>query len=169
MSIVEAVLDACSESWICHSCESQTDCSGGVVRGNLKLKRLVEDTPKPHVVVDLDSVPCLKEKGRCDFLYFAVDKNNKQWFAPIEASLGKSKKAVDIQRQLQLSADMVGSVLEYKKDVEFLPVFAGRSRESREVRFMTVKYKGKAVLIEVLNLNDRIFDYMEKYSGSGEL
>lgn len=162
MSIVKAVLELCRESWICHRCGPQDTCSGGVSRGAVKLTRLTEGSPMPHVVVDLDSVPCLSQKGRCDILYFADDaKRRRQWFAPIEVSRSKHKEPEKIQRQLQLSADLVERNLKYSGRVDLLPVFAGRSRESREIRRRRIQYKGKWAYIEVLKMNGRMCDYMK--------
>lgn len=164
MSIVETVLGMCRKSWICHSCASQDACSGSVSRGVETFARLVEHTPKPHVVVDLDSVPCLREKGRCDFLCFAEDrKRKKQWLVPIEVSRSKYKQPMKVLKQLQLGADYVERHLKYTGGVELLPIFIGRSRYNKIIRRLAVQYKGKRTRIEVLERNGRICDKMKQF------
>lgn len=128
------------------------------------MPRLVECAPKPHIVVDMDSVPCLRQEGRCDFLCFTDDRiRKKQWFVPIEVSRGKHKKAEGVLRQLQLGADLVEKHLKYTGNVEVMPVFIGRSKDAKRVRRMEVQCMGKKAKIEVLGMSDRIYDKMEQY------
>lgn len=163
MSIVVAALDQCEKGWICHRCTPQGTCSGNVSRGAGTLVGLLLDTPKPHVVVDLDSVLCMKEKERCDLLCFVDDRaRKKQWFVPIEVSYGKHKDAKKVFRQLQMSADIVGRKLGYSGDVELLPVFVGCSGDSKKMRNMKVQYKGKKTWIKVLRIGDKINNEMNK-------
>lgn len=162
MSIVEAVLGLCRKSWICHSCGPQDTCSGSVSRGAETLAHLVECAPKPHVVVDMDSIPCLRHEGRCDFLYFSDDRmRKKQWFVPVEVSHGKHKKAEGVLRQLQLGVDLVEKWLKYPGRVEVIPLFVGRSKDAKKVRRMAILYRGQRAKIEVVERNGRIYDKME--------
>lgn len=109
MSIVEKVKNVCTEKGIAHY-RSDEEGAPNVLsrgRGKRRVSILLERTPVPHAVVDLDRIP-----GRCvagmeigDFMIF-IDKNghSANLIVPIEISHGKSKKATKIARQLESSA-----------------------------------------------------------------
>ena len=84
----------------------------------------LEGAPQSRIVIDLDkpSSPLSGNKTRCDYLVFAEESGDKDWFTPLELKKGglrPSKVVAQLQAGADAAFEAVGSHL-----VNFLPVAA---------------------------------------------
>ena len=145
--ITDKVHRKCKQSWIADGiCQG---CSRSFSKGGASFT--LENAPSPHLLIDLDIIPCIEHKTRCDYIFIADDStSNIGWVVPIEMSSSPRKKPEEIRRQLQAGAQLAEQVIPRSLSLGFKPVFVGKNREARTVRSKEVKFHDARVAIEMI-------------------
>lgn len=140
--ITDAVRRKCRPEWLADG--SGREC-GGCTRSFRRHGAAVSlsGAPGPHLLVDLDKIPYLKSRTRCDFVFFVDDADDAAGsVVPIEMTSGSWKDIGRIVEQLQAGADLAAQVVPRDSKPVFLPVFVGktkrlpiRQRKAPEIRF----------------------------------
>lgn len=162
--ITTLIKSQCEESWAVHGWNTCRSCRRIFSKQGAKFS--LANIPGPHLLIDLDSVPCLKGRTLCDYLFIADNpKENVKWAVPIELASGKGKDPKKAMEQLQAGADLVEKVIDESTSLHFLPVLVGRFRRVRGVRRNVrklVRFRGKYVPISVIEAGSSFSDELKR-------
>lgn len=150
MMITTAVREMCKPCWLAHGYEECVGCTRSLPKDGASIS--LTGTPAPHLVVDLDKLPCLKNlenQSCCDYIFIADDGDG--WVAPIEITSGSSKANSKIVKQLQAGADLVAKSIPPTLSPKFLPIFVGKRRrdELRALRKRRIGFRGQKPTVTI--------------------
>lgn len=158
MMVTKFVLSRCRQGWVAHGWEECPSCKTTIKKDRAKFS--LSGAPGPHVLLDLDEIPCLRNKRRCDFLFIADNtKTNSEWVVPIECTSGGRKELKTILQQLRAGAALIENYIPNSARMRFQPILVGkvgRVRRYRKDGKMDVRFHGKPVPLEVVENNDTI-------------
>lgn len=150
--VIKSVLSRCQQNWIAHGWEECLGCQKVIKRDKAKFS--LSGAPGPHLLLDMDEVPCMRNKRRCDFLFIADEiPANREWIAPIECTSGSRKDEETILRQLRAGAEFVERNIPNSKNLRFQPILVGkvgRVRGYKKDEKRTVQFHGKPHLLETI-------------------
>lgn len=156
--VTKFVLSRCQQDWIAHGWEECSGCQETMKRDKAKFS--LDGAPGPHLLLDMDKVPCLQNKRRCDFLFIAEELDaSRTWVVPIECTSGRRKEIKTILQQLRAGAEFIERNIPNSSGMYFRPILVGRigkTRDSMRNEIETVQFHGKRYLLETIMNNGTI-------------
>lgn len=126
----------------------------------------LEGVPKRHLVIDLDkpSSPLSGDEMRCDYLLFAEERDEEDWFVPLELKKGRlrpSKVVSQLQAGARAAIEAVGS-----RSVNFVPVVASGGRNHRadltKLKEAKVRFGDRPKTVRVMRCGGRLVDVLKR-------
>lgn len=129
----------------------------------------LEGAPPSRIVIDLDrpSSPLSGNRTRCDYLVFAEENGDKDWFTPLELKKGGLRPS-KVVAQLQAGADAAFGAVD-SHPVNFLPVAAvGRShrvdRTELKKAANRVQFGTQRKTVRVMGCGGKLVDVLKRGS-----
>ena len=142
--------------------------AGCMVSGRLNKRGCsasLEGAPQRRIVIDLDkpSSPLSGNKARCDYLVFAEEHGDKDWFTPLELKKGglrPSRVAAQLQAGTNAAVEAVGSL-----PVRFFPVAAvGNSHRANRTELKKkknkVRFRNQWWTVQVMHCGEKLVDVL---------
>lgn len=121
----------------------------------------LRSAPTERLLVDLDrrGAPIGDHEERCDYLFFAQVKEEKDWVAPIELK-GGAVKASEVEGQLQSGARVIERLIPEGATVHFVPIVAGtcHTEELRRLGLRKLVFRGTQTRIKLRPCNSPLVE-----------
>ena len=126
----------------------------------------LEGAPESRIVIDLDkpSSPLSGNMTRCDYLVFAEERAEENWFTPLELKKGRlrpSKVVAQLQAGARAAVEAVGS-----RSVNFVPVVASGGRSHRadltKLKEAKVRFGDRPKTVRVMRCGGRLVDVLKR-------
>lgn len=148
----KSVMSRCQRNWVAHGWDECPGCKTIIKKDGAKFS--LSGTPGPHLLLDMDKIPCLQNKRRCDFLFIAEEQQaSNEWIVPIECTSGDRKEEKTVLQQLRAGAEFIERNIPNSANLLFQPILVGkvsRAGKNRKDKKMTVQFHDKLFLLGVV-------------------
>lgn len=150
--ITDLIRSQCEQSWTAHGWTVCRQCSRTFGRHGASFS--LKGAPGPHLLIDMDSIHCISQQRRCDYIFVADNlESGTHWVIPIELASGQGKERKTVVEQLQAGAILVEKAVGESASLNFVPVYIGKFRKVRGSRKHDrgmVRFQGKNIHVSVV-------------------
>lgn len=150
--ITELIKSQCKKSWTAHGWVICQGCNRAFGRHGAIFS--LTGAPAPHLLIDMDKIPCIGQQKHCDYIFIADDlKAGVNWIIPVELASGRGKEIGYAVEQLQTGAMLAEKTMENISSLKILPVLVGKIKRIRKTRKHAqgmVRFHGKKVPVSVV-------------------
>lgn len=154
----------CEKAWTLHGWKVCQSCGRSFGRHGAKFS--LTGTPGPHMLIDMDAIPCLKGLTLCDYIFISGNlEGNVEWVVPVELASGEGKDPKKAIEQLQAGATLAERSIKKSASINFLPVLVGKIRRLRGARKNVrkfVRFHGKDIPLSVIASGSSFASEMNK-------
>lgn len=162
--ITEIMLALCDNSNVVHGVDTCFGCTESFTKDQAKFS--LTNAPGPHLVIDIDTIDCLRQKRRCDYLFVADDAQlNVNWVVPIEMTSSRRKDPKVVIEQLQKTAQVIEKNIDRSVKVRLQPVLAGSVNEVRmrgKNSSLAIKFRGEDIPVAIIRSGDSIGSVLKR-------